>query len=337
MCRRCVLSVLLASILLLAACSSVSRSDDAVVDITTTPSVTATMTFVPTATKRMESPTPTKTFTFTPSPTSSPTIPPPTATPEPATITPYPTLLPNQRVDYWMEKINLQDCELPCLLGITPGKSQMADVFRLFHPTYGEQWHLEQGQVAPDKYRFRIWFEEEEISEIQVGIIEDMDRISEIKFSIGYLHYINGLSEEKLAQAMKRYSLSQVISLLGQPDQVYIGLQYGRYEPDAPWPYEIWVVYDQVVITYAFSEIGIRYLGDTIQVCPVYRALDDIDIYIRSSNKSEFVDDLLLYRIRQEEIRTLADATGQPLEDFYEEFRTVENNDCFVSPIDIWN
>jgi hypothetical protein len=280
----------------------------------------------------------------TPTPETLTSIPTDTIVPLPPTLTPYPTILPKQRLNYWIEKISLTDCKLPCLLGMDPGKAALLDAFELFHPMYGSQKRMERLESVPHQYSFWAWFEDEQIPEMSIRIIEEKEVIDQIHFDIDYLHSYSDIAHIKLDQAMERYSLQNVLVDLGQPKQVYVDLQPGRIEKDAPWSYSLLLVYDSTLVVYDFAEIGISSVGEKLRVCPSYPALQNIGIYVSSSVGSDLVT-WFFSKVKMSAAMSdgfkknaylLTDVTDYTLESFADTFGQPESVNCFESPVDFW-
>jgi hypothetical protein len=150
-----------------------------------------------------------------------------------------------------------------------PGKAALLDAFELFHPMYGSQKRMERLESVPHQYSFWAWFEDEQIPEMSIRIIEEKEVIDQIHFDIDYLHSYSDIAHIKLDQAMERYSLQNVLVDLGQPKQVYVDLQPGRIEKDAPWSYSLLLVYDSLWLFMILRKLGSPQSGKSCGIAQV--------------------------------------------------------------------
>jgi hypothetical protein len=318
---------------------------------TTTPApVTATPvrpTATHTQTSQIETPLPSDTDMPTDTPTVTETstqsdTPVPSETPVPSqtgtpTSTPLPTLLPGEAKALIYELLQTNGgCELPCWWGITPGETTWKDTYnlislmratsntsislsdgRVFHGTGGFDWY-------PERIFNRISFYERD------GIVD------------GIYIRVEGYKDPSFFYKLwKNYSPVQIISTYGQPTQIRFNIFY--YGFDVPFSY-LWMIYENqgfFVRYYSRALSQVNENGLTYLVCPTWQDIvwePTLELYMQSPYHPTPLEDSIkhLKNVNQLPGKSIEDAAGISVEEFYELFLPGGEPACFESLQSIW-
>lgn len=280
--------------------------------------------------------------------TETPSLPPsriaPTATetltPRPLTMTP--TLLPTLTADEREQKVREllktnAGCKLPCWWGITPGKTTWTEAERfllslgatigntpdpsgtIFHGTGGFDF---AGRGIDNS----IGFDE------RTGIVESI-----------FIH-AEGYNDPLQFQALwAQHSVQNIISTYGQPTRVWLQTAGHFTEPPGgkEMGYTLWLFYDNMGIL--VRSLGrVRY-APIYHICPAVQneaeGMIRMDMYLQSPDNPTSLEVASGTERRPEEkefIRTIQEATGLSVEQFYKLFTQKDKPACFDTPRDIW-
>ena len=321
--KRCSIQlVALLSLLLLAACaaSSPTMTPEAVL------APTSTSTTVPPTNTPRSTDTPRSTITTTrrsrgPTSTHFPTATPPPVVPTPER--PEPTLTSEEERLYVEKMLETNgECELPCWWGIVPG-SNTIEVLRKIK-AYGEPFPHQDGTVeygvdsfevltAKGKPGYYVW----------IGVVDFAGKIISIGISGGIKF---DTSRDGFVAAWKQYSVDQLLTRYGIPSAVRIQLS-PRSEPGASLGYALTLVYDRLGILISYrGEATDGSKADFIQACPLLTNVDRIDLKLQLPTAPTRFP--LLRPTDPGYDRSLEEATGMSLEDFYNKFKNPTNQDC---------
>jgi hypothetical protein len=226
------------------------------------------------------------------SPTPRPLVSTPTHTPTEfptATITPtwddpliVKTLRPDQeqKMFAWLQ---LEDCELPCYLGITPGETEWTKAQTILNVIGGRPWpsitqengwpiirySLDVGyshdlKITPEVYQRGIYWLVSHSVVFTVG----KNRVERIQVSLSTPEY----GEIYRKNWGRRYSLEAVLRHLGEPDAVYFNSTYD------------WYIYYTTTLIYKDVSAIIEYGGlqkdyDSDSICPLAAIEDGRTVY----------------------------------------------------------
>ena len=326
---------------------------------TETPSLPVTDSPQP-ATATYVSPSPTSTFELkTPTPTATPTaILIPTKTPTAtATSTPHPTLSADDAKVLILKLVQQhEDCQLPCLLGFVPGKSDV-EAARTFVEQFGigDFWigDIELGAhnydggggvgiAYPEENILIIihWSYNQgkenanlELLWMKLAAMEKLGTDPSTQLPIMSPVYGNTI----FSQEFQDYSLSSILTVYGQPYQVLVMARPDEPQrPDIQWyPFSLALVYPEQGIFVEFVSAretnGEKYAG-----CPnkahIYIATWDLqgDLYW------ENIVDRAGVETRMSNSLPLEEATSMTLDGFFEVFKNSNNTTCIETPIDLW-
>jgi len=284
--------------------------------------------------------------TFAPSPTAVPSLTPtwlptdtPTPSPIPPTRTPSPTPVPTMTADeeYVFVSEMLQDnggCRLPCWWGFTPGETPQQTP-RAFFTSLGKQI---QGSVR----NYTVVFNnpghyESYQSYIGDGIL-DMIGINAGPpvGQDGYPAY----GDHQFGGDWRTYMLPQMLEVYGPPQQVF--LETYSSGPDR-LPFRLWLFYpDQSFLvkyegfTGEEGKGGWVEAGQAIRMCP-WRS--EVALWLWPPEREmtlEDIDPMIRNPVDPDRIRSLEEATGISIEQFYQTFSQPDNQACLETPADLW-
>jgi len=222
---------------------------------------------------------------------------------------------------------NNAGCTLPCWWGVIPGKTtwQEAEQFLTylglrivskFYPDEGIIYHGSSYNFS-EPFLNRCGFVERK------GIVDTIFAGAE------------GSTNPTAFQTIwERYSPTQVINDYKTPSRVLLrasGHIVGNTNKDG---YILWIFYDQLgfMIRYDSSVIT----SPTYHICP---NMDDTNIRMTMQSPSnpqplEWDDSILTHD--RNTVRTIEEATGLSLEEFYKRFTQPDQPGCFDTPRNIW-
>jgi hypothetical protein len=244
------------------------------------------------------------------------------------------------------------DCRLPCLWGITPGKSSNQEARNILMPlssisapetTYFDPAGLRGvllGTISPfyaeDEQRLNIWaaylYDED-------GVVSSIGfRVQEEKMvtdSYGNLYGEPIFDFPHFAKHVEYYSLSHVLSEQGLPSSVFIqaaGLSFSY--PVIPGKLDIVLLYPDQGIWVDYTLAG-DYVGNVIRGCPA-NAHIQMELYPPGNPDSFFaLLDQTNWGITKSGYKPLKEATSMSLDEFYQFFRNPTDK-CIETPADLW-
>jgi len=267
----------------------------------------------------------------------------PTFTPRPPTPTPRPTVPPETKRAYWLEMLSTNGgCDLPCWLGLHPGSATWEDVAYLFAPVATSEIPF-PASVVTKRYDFGLSLNRLDIVNLLLGLFEKEGVVQHI-----YVNYSavnerdNPAYNASFANAVRRYSLQQILADNGVPSRVLLEIPAYPAELNAPWWFTVWVFYDELGILAEYRGEGLAHSGDQIRVCPEFSRVHGISLSLQSPESDIHIENLSNETAYIEEglkkgwIHTLQESTTLDLGGFYLTFVQTENQGCFVTPLDFW-
>jgi hypothetical protein len=302
---------------------------------TITSSATAPVLLVSASPTETMPPTLTSTATSTPTPAFTPT-----------TVTTLPAEDAHKRL---LELLATNgDCRLPCLWGITPGKSNYHEARNILMPlsSIAETEHFDSSNPVDDisplyiegELRLNTWVanlygDDGIVSRVGFETLEE--RLDE-KDEYGNQIMTPIFDSATFGKRVVYYSLSHVLSEQGIPDSVMIYIP--RVEG---YPIVVGIGIMEAVLQYPEQGIWIKYTmsmyndGNIIKGCPA-NAHIEMQLY-PSGNPESFFS--LLEKTDWERTKggykPLEEATSMSLEQFYETFRN-PSDQCIETPTNLW-
>jgi hypothetical protein len=181
-----------------------------------------------------------------------------TPTPLPATLTPLPTLAPDEAAAFVRQLLNDNaDCELPCYWGVTPGVSSWESAYQRFSTFadkigQGSSDQLIRDGVSYERTVFTIY-----------KLIPDYSDV------VAAHYYISNGTVFQIGVEPRgteiRYSLHQLLTRFGEPDGIVIRI-LADTPMNKPW-YDLILFYQHKGIIAQFSSPA-YYETQKLQICP---------------------------------------------------------------------
>lgn len=215
-------------------------------------------------------------------------------------------------------------CELPCLLGITPGKTSWADA-KSFLETYSVNKPIEVDKAASSQ-DYKVYYAQIQTSkEISLMLrirlaVDKNDIVQHINFDATSSRGGSYVGDD---QHLSRYSLRELFLKHGAPDAVYM-------KPIKRGIYSLHVVYDELKIVVGLTGQAKKDVDGKYRVCPNLGEGNPLSLSIALANSSDPIDakKLLDYPFYESEI-SLKDAAELNLDAFYILVSSNESPACF--------
>ncbi len=282
------------------------------VPLTNTPASTETPRPTVTLTPRSHGPT----STHFPTATLPPVVPTPT--------TPQPTLTGEQERAYVENMLEINGgCELPCWWGIVPGGKTLEALERI--KACGRPFPQQDGTSSYGAGDFEVLTTEDKLDyHVDIGVSDFGGRIISIEV-VGDIGSAD--SREGFVKAWQHYSVDQMLTRYGIPSTVRIQLS-PRSEPGASLGYALTLAYERLGILISYrGEATDGSKADFIQACPLLTKVDRIDLRLQLPTAPTRFS-LLRPTDPPGYDRSLQEATGMSLADFYNKFKNPANQDC---------
>jgi hypothetical protein len=244
------------------------------------------------------------------------------------------------------------DCRLPCLWGITPGKSSNQEARNILMPlssvsapetTYFDPARLGGvllGTISPlyaeDEQRLNSWIaylydEDGVVSSIGFRVREE----KMVTDSYGNLHGEPIFDFSPFAKRVEYYSLSHVLSEQGIPASVLIkGAALSFSYPVIPGKLDIVLLYPDQGIWVDYTLAG-DYIGSLIRGCPENTHIQ-MALYPPGNPDSFFsLLDQTDWGITKNGYKHLEEATSMSIDEFYKTFRNPTDK-CIETSTNLW-
>jgi hypothetical protein len=269
-----------------------------------------------------EKPLPTSTATPTVTPTAT-TTPTPTLTP-----TPLPTLPPEEADALLLDLLHSNaSCQLPCWWGAVPGETVWPD-FEPFLATFASEI-VRTGPSASSFYFYHVTMSAQEPSRtighwtsyrVRHGIIDNI---------------------ETDWGRSPTYSLSQVLTTYGPPDEVWL-MTY-QDTPDRSLPFRMSLLYAErgFLVSYRVEDIEKQYVPYQLAWCPHNNEPQIAFLWLVSPGREakltfDEARERTLHISAEEPYLRLSEATDMDEVSFYEAFRDLDSSNCIETPVLLW-
>lgn len=252
-----------------------------------------------------------------------------------------PTLPPEDAYTLLLEMLNQNTrCELPCWLDITPGVSTHPDAYLKWA---GFLALLGTTKIEPRDFSYYFEYSEngEDFSTITTYFLQPTsDTIDSMYITTQTLTTAeNGNRVEVFKSTIYKkildgYSLSNVLTKYGQPDQILLSMEIIEAEPTSPDYFRIWLLYP------ALGSI-IQYWGNAeVEDGIIYGCPSDtfVQLWLSSPNSNNRFTETLnqeIWSASSPYFKSTEDALGMTQEEFFNKFKET-NSGCLESSLDIW-
>ncbi|MCP4536205.1 MAG: hypothetical protein GY832_03580 [Chloroflexi bacterium] len=233
---------------------------------------------------------------------------------------------------------NNGNCRLPCWWGFTPGKTS-PQVVKIFFASQGKKiWGHDDFQDYLIIFDIPAHYSHGQNYVVREGVIEMIGiGASPPVGEDGYFAY----GDSKFIEDWKPYMLSQILEVYGRPQQVFLE----TYNHMLWIPFRLLLFYpDQGFLVKYEGDIGEEgrhhgpiESGEVIRICP-WRS--EIFLLLWPPEHEMTFDDLgpdIRNPVEgQDKWRSLEEATGMSIEQFYQTFVQPDNQTCLETPANIW-
>jgi hypothetical protein len=256
--------------------------------------------------------------------------------PPPESPTPAPTLTASEEQASVLDLLQSNEgCQLPCWWGFTPGETNW-QAAQAFFTSLGKIPHEYLSPRGTINYSVDLHISMHDVGISQVYIVRN-HLIEGIWVRTGTTRNDERVYGDPLfLRDLQRYLPSQLLASYGQPTQVFLRTFYSAPEGSFV-PFNLLLFYPE-------QGILVRYYGpteregDLIRVCP---RQTDITLWLWSPKEPLTLEDIAQWgqQFPIEEVssfRTLKEATGWSIEQFYQTFVQSDTSECFETPAGIW-
>lgn len=246
----------------------------------------------------------------------------------PTSDVPIHTLSPYLQNQFFKLLQNNGNCNLPCFLGIKPGKTswmetrQMLELYSASSPIQYD----ESRSTAMDKlYTTTIFTEVDEITSVQTVSYLNVHTHNDIVESIVFTSEIEGEGNPPVYNYnyLSGYSLKEVFQRTGIPDVIYFKVDKEIY-------YDIYVIYENLKIVMVLSGRAEQAVINQYQFCPNIGDNQVAGFRIAVANLSYLTDiKALIGYPFWENTPLLEEVSGMSIEDFYKLMINDNRPACF--------
>jgi hypothetical protein len=284
--------------------------------------------------------------------TITPTVTPLTMNTSSLTITPtaIPTLSAEDASKRLLELLsNNGGCRLPCLWGITPGKSTPQEAQILWSPlssissrilTLPPRFTFDKGAVRPAYIEGDLILRTEARYESEHLIVSRINFYArqEKKFvpSTGGLGLLSIFDSTTFGKRVEYYSLAHLLSEQGIPTSVMIATSGPPPIYEGGGGFEIMLLYPEQGIWVRYSTQQRVNVDGNVRGCPA-NAHIEMELYPPNDANSFYahVETRQEMTIQKDWYKPLEEATSMTLEQFYETFRQ-PTDECIETPTKLW-
>ncbi len=266
----------------------------------------------------------------------------PTDSPVPLTPTAIPTLsVEASRIRLLDLLASNSNCHLPCLWGMTPGKSSFKDAQTILVPLSSLSYSVDlnppgPGGISP-RYTegdFEIYTRVGFLANTESAIINRIGFIAEAHKPLKEGGYEDVFDSKFFGNSTSAYGLSKVLSEQGIPSSVMIATLGGPLTRGSTGGFDILLLYpDQGILVNYTTQMHL--VGTNVRGCPL-NAHVEMELYPSGQGDSFF--ELLKqtdWAVKMDYYNSIEDTTSMTLEEFYETFRE-SNNKCIETPANFW-
>jgi len=249
----------------------------------------------------------------------------PTSTVSPTnTAIVLPTLDEREKEEYILSQlVDNGGCDLPCWWGITPGKSLWSDV-SVYFADLGFKSSQRQDTSKFDMGGFALFSIK---TYTRVAYHVESNVIQNISISVG-----GSLEPENFQNVYKYYSPDEILTNYGQPSRILLEIPSYGYGDRVAYGFSLF--YDHLGFLIFYS--GVAQRSDPVRICPSFvydHLIGGMNLYLQSPGNSSSLEALSGGVVRG---KTIEEATGKSVSEYYYEFRSNPANLCFTTSASLW-
>lgn len=226
-----------------------------------------------------------------------------------------------------------QNCRLPCVLGVTPGVSVLADVDRLFSTAGAKSARAELSDGS-------LLYVSSDLVPVRHGYYLELsvrdDPVAGRTRNV-HLWFPGVYEQEALAADFAAYSPERVLEEYGSPNRIWLSL----VSRDPGEVYSIFFFYDDVGFVTVYSATA-RSSDSSVSFCPAAHDTHrffDLEIAAQAPGTETPLERLLELDPTMElpYIRSLEDASGLAPHELFEGVLAEGDSYCFETPKAVWS
>jgi hypothetical protein len=255
------------------------------------------------------------------------------------TTTVIPTLSADKAIESFTNSLETANqCNLPCWITITPGKTNFAEVknvFTQFSP-------IASVRFFPQKAYMRIFFPNFEAAthDATTEIITDGNgKVAQIMVDASTYRNKNGpinYGNPDFQKLWKRYFLPEIFEQSGLPGNIFLDTTLIAVDTAESYPFVLWIVYPKQGFLIRYEGYNSKD-GENITICPLHSKIG-IKIWdpAKFSYEQFMKDDRALGVTTSLGPQPIDQVTSFDVQSFYELFRSANEGTCFQTPTAIW-
>jgi hypothetical protein len=224
-------------------------------------------------------------------------------------------------------------CRLPCWWGFTPGKTSWQAIQTFLASSGKIAMKFSNSYLTNYSVKFEI-----PQHDVQLGQVYNVTNgiLDMIWVGVGTVRNYNSVyGDTQFARDLRAYTLPQMLDTYGRPTEVF--LKTYSSTPEGWIPFQLLLFYPQ-------QGILVRYYGPALQkgqqivICPQQ---SDITLWLWSPERTMSLEDIA--NMGQEfpveevpEFRSLEEAAGMSVEQFYQSFGQPNSKTCLETPAELW-
>lgn len=249
-------------------------------------------------------------------------------------------------------------CQLPCILGLDPGKSDSTAVtaFMSYFQTNSHKSDDQRNNVTIDTFMYDDW-SGTNLNFFEAGVNvwvrpmakitgEQVERV--VLFGQGMQMFDGGakklFGDPYYDELLVNYSLSTILEEYGQPDKLIIRPfpdDEGYPSPPAQYTFDFVLFYPKQGFVAEYVSVRAEE-GNNFVGCPTKSYITQISSWnpeeaISIAEAIQYFNNLDgILEVNISEYRQLEDVTSLSLTDFYNLFRVSNSSECVNTPKDVW-
>ena len=271
--------------------------------------------------------------------TTFPQIPQSTPTPLEATetmVAPVSTLPAFEAKDELMRLLATNNCEFPCLWGISPGIATINDVRNLSRYSFFSGRYVNFSENGGHLF-LRI----PQTNDLLINVNLEIDIVDDIVDEMTFVTQLvrqtdNGykdvFGEQDYSDATKGYSISNVLTQYGPPSNVNI-YTWQTVPMGDSWDFHILLFYPRNGFAVDYVTAVNKISGNNILGCP---AITFFSFWFWDSSKKAVTFQSVLEKYHLQNSKQIETASALSVQEFYTLFKKSENDNCIETPRDIW-
>jgi hypothetical protein len=139
-------------------------------------------------------------------------------------------------------------------------------------------------------------------------------------------------------KAWEYYSPDEVLEKYGEPSSIW--LDVSTYGSSNKVGYDYWLYYDNLGFLIIYG--GSTQMQTNLHICPSFvfgQNIQEIHLYLKSPNDNTSLETLVgndYIQARSKQLKTFEEATGKPINKYFDDFSANRKNICFDTSLSIW-